>query len=359
MNTGQFNSAQFNDSGLLRLVVEFALTITHSVVRFPKKVRAFGVSVVSVLALLKTQILEFVLTTSYNIVNKTKTIRAFTANIVFSKALSMFTIKNFSLSISDTVQFVRSELLELSVNIASAIQRNVGIIRGYVLNIGLEKFIFLSQVKDFGITISSEIIILPIRILDLSINAVITTKRLIGKVVNYDILLSINKIAFIITYFTYTVSIVTNILFNKIMELGINIAFGITKITQVVKSIAINVSYTKTSFTQRLYNFIINISIATKILRILTLNFAVSIAIAFVTNARYIYLYWRRQLNPDIIGFKVLESDSPYGVYTQIATTTDLHYVKTFFGGAKWIKVIPYTSRGDLKYILFKGVKYG
>ena len=71
----------------------------------------------------------------------------------------------------------------------------------------------------------------------------------------------------------------------------------------------------------------------------------------------YVYLYWRKQLNPDIIGFKILESDSPYGNFTQVGNVKVPHYFRTFYSGAKWIKVIPYTSRGDLKYVLFKGIK--
>ena len=137
----------------------------------------------------------------------------------------------------------------------------------------------------------------------------------------------------------------------------IYISLKATKAIFARRLFIIKETLTKSFAIHRIFEFTTKILPLLILGRILNLIFKVSMS--FTTSAKYIYLYWRKQLNPDIIGFKVLQSNSPYGTYTQIATTTDTHYIRAIVGGAKWIKVIPYTSRGDLKYVLFKGAKYG
>ena len=74
----------------------------------------------------------------------------------------------------------------------------------------------------------------------------------------------------------------------------------------------------------------------------------------------FIRLAWRKQLNPDIKGFKILTADTPYGTYTQIADITKTIYifrVSRHLTYRKWVKVIPYTDRGELSPLIFKSYK--
>ena len=152
---------------------------------------------------------------------------------------------------------------------------------------------------------------------------------------------------------------------NKVTSYIMNMSLGhkINMARTVVYQMAMSFLSLPSFLYKKTINFIMSMSMNMSyiILHILfkTINFAMSMSFKTTTSARMFYLYWSRIFNPDILGYKIYEATNPYGTWTLKTTTTTFHYIRSLLiAGHLWIKVIPYTSRGELTPVIFKGLKY-
>jgi hypothetical protein len=152
---------------------------------------------------------------------------------------------------------------------------------------------------------------------------------------------------------------------HKVLSYTMNMSFK--RMVTMTRTIAYQIAMSFISLPSFLYkktiNFIMSMSmnISYVVLQILfkTVNFVMSMSFKTTTSARMFYLYWSRIFNPDILGYKIYEATNPYGTWTLKTTTTTFHYIRSLLiAGHLWIKVIPYTSRGELAPVIFKGIKY-
>jgi len=304
VNTEQFNSSEFNDISLIRKILSFGISILHSVTKGYSSIKDFGLNV------------------------------ALSLGLIFGFVISYF------VGVGLSIKRVGIHVLDYVINISQTIERGFMYTLDYAIKILFStNWVFAYVLKYF-------------------VNISLNYLGIVHKVLNYVTIIAQNILKASIKSFNYSINIIIEHIWGIFLDLDAGIQLETTKLIATTKEFAIGIVQSKTLLIIKIHEFIINIDFRYNETHKLLLDFVVSVGLSLSTSAKWVYLYWRKQLNPDIIGFKILTSDTPYGNFVQTATTTDVFYIKSYLTtGRKWIKVVPYTSRGDLSYILFKSVK--
>jgi len=182
--------------------------------------------------------------------------------------------------------------------------------------------------------------------------------NLIVKSINYNLNFIYKFIVSVFKRFTYNlkfnISHIVGVFFNY--QLKFTYSFIKTYIKQFFYTL--NFSFNHVFKTIKNFDYLLKFYFHLAQLRELIIHYTLKFYYGANLPVSWFRLAWLRQINPDIEGFKIYMSNSPYGNWELVKTTTSLVYLfGIMINKRKWIKVVPYTNRGELKPLIMKSVR--